>query len=97
MATITETTEINTREREESPEIDLRRHPSDLGHLDAGSGAIKKTASGRISRPPVRYGFSESAELQFEELEDVRQGTLHTNLNTSKNLQSMNVFEKERL
>ena len=37
------------------------------------------------------------AELQFEELEDVRQGTLHTNLNTSKNLQSMNMFEKERL
>ena len=86
MATVTETTEIDTRERSDSPEIELRRapvRPRSL-NLDSGSGAIQKTTSGRISRPPARYGFTESAELQFEELEDVRQGTLHTNLNTSK-------------
>ena len=99
MATVTETTEMGTRERSDSPEIELRRapvRPRSL-NLDSGSGAIQKTASGRISRPPTRYGFTEPAELQFEELEDVRQGTLHTNLNTSKNLQSMHMYEKDRL
>ena len=99
MATVTETAEISTRERSDSPEIELRRapvRPRSL-NIDSGSGAIQKTASGRISRPPTRYGFTEPAELQFEELEDVRQGALHTNLNTSKNLLSNRMYEEDRL
>ena len=99
MATVTETAEISTRERSDSPEIQLRRapvRPRSL-NIDSGSGAIQNTASGRISRPPTRYGFTEPAELQFEELEDVRQGALHTNLNTSKNLLSNRMYEEDRL
>ena len=98
-ASVFETVEMSTRERSDSPEIELRRapvRPRSL-NIDSGSGAIQKTASGRISRPPTRYGFTEPAELQFEELEDVRQGALHTNLNTSKNLQSNHMYEKDRL
>ena len=95
MATLTETAETYARERSDSPEVELRRapvRPRSL-NIDSGSGAIQKTASGRISRPPTRYGFTEPAELQFEELEDVRQGAFHTNLNTSKNLLSNRMFE----
>ena len=63
--------------------------------MASAGGAIKKNNSGRISRPPVRFGFVEAPDFQFEEVEDIRRSTLCTNHKNSKDLQSLNAFEKE--
>ena len=89
MATVTTVTE--TEERAACPE--LKRAAVRPRSLNPFDGAILKTSSRQISRPPQRFGFGDS-DLQFEEVEDVRSVAYRTNLHKAKDTLSKNQAEE---